>query len=347
MIGLALAGGGVKGSYQVGAFYAFKKCHIKFDGIVGTSIGSFNGAMIAAHKEKELLDFWQNVDSGKLLNMNPEWVNKINEEKFDKKFWRLSFQEMKRFLNNKGISITSLQKLLESYHLEEALQKSSIEFGLSTYRFKDHKPLDILFKEMKAGSLNNYIMSSCYLPIFKREKLEDDSYYFDGGIYNYAPYNMLLKKDYEKVYSVELKAIGIKQIPLDTSKVVVISPSRRLSSMISVNPQAIRNNIQIGYYDTLKVLKEYDGYKYIFKKKSDSYFTKLNKNIKKDEYRLIKSFLGAKNDKEMVIKAVEYLMKSIDMTYFKVYRLSKLIRRFRKMENDSIVKKYLTHLNIL
>ena len=30
MVGLALAGGGVKGSYQIGAYMAFKKCHIKF-----------------------------------------------------------------------------------------------------------------------------------------------------------------------------------------------------------------------------------------------------------------------------------------------------------------------------
>lgn len=347
MIGLALAGGGVKGSYQIGAYYAFKKCHIKFDGIVGTSIGAFNGAMIAAHKEKELLAFWQNADSGKLLNMDPKWVEKIKEEKFDFDFWQLSFKEMKRFLTNKGISIDNLQDFLESYHLEEALKKSNIEFGLSTYRFKDHKPLDIFFSGMRPGSVNNYIMSSCYLPIFKREKLEDDSYYFDGGIYNYAPYNMLLKKEYDKVYSIELKAIGIKQIPLDTSKVIIISPSRRLSSMISINEKAIRENIAIGYYDTLKVLKNYDGYKFIFKKKDSHFFNKLNSNIKKDEYRLIKSFLGAKSDKEMIIKATEYLMKKSNMTYYKVYSLPKMIRHLRKREDDSIMSKYLRHLNLL
>ena len=29
MIGLALSGGSVRGSYEVGAYFAFKKCHIK------------------------------------------------------------------------------------------------------------------------------------------------------------------------------------------------------------------------------------------------------------------------------------------------------------------------------
>ena len=66
MIGLALSGGGTRGSYQAGAFMAFKKCHIKFNGYVGTSIGSFNAAMLAAGKEKELKKFWENVNIGKL-----------------------------------------------------------------------------------------------------------------------------------------------------------------------------------------------------------------------------------------------------------------------------------------
>ena len=42
MIGLALAGGGVRGAYQIGVYLALKKSHIKIDGFVGTSIGAFN-----------------------------------------------------------------------------------------------------------------------------------------------------------------------------------------------------------------------------------------------------------------------------------------------------------------
>ena len=61
MTGLVLAGGGVKGSYQVGAYLAFKKCGIKINGVVGTSIGSFNAALIASGMEKELYEFWKNA----------------------------------------------------------------------------------------------------------------------------------------------------------------------------------------------------------------------------------------------------------------------------------------------
>ena len=46
--GLVLGGGGAKGSYQMGAWKAFRELDLSFDLIVGTSIGALNGALMAA-----------------------------------------------------------------------------------------------------------------------------------------------------------------------------------------------------------------------------------------------------------------------------------------------------------
>ena len=78
MKGLVLEGGGVKGSYQVGAFYAFRDSKVKLDGFVGTSIGSFNAAMLASNKSSELLDFWYNVNPGELLGFDKKFIDAIN-----------------------------------------------------------------------------------------------------------------------------------------------------------------------------------------------------------------------------------------------------------------------------
>ena len=69
MVGLVLEGGGVRGSYQIGAFIALYDSGIKPDGFVGTSMGSFNAAMLASGKHFELLDFWENVDVAKIFNI--------------------------------------------------------------------------------------------------------------------------------------------------------------------------------------------------------------------------------------------------------------------------------------
>ena len=45
MVGLALAGGGARGAYQMGVYLALKKCHIKIDGFVNLPLQAFNMAV--------------------------------------------------------------------------------------------------------------------------------------------------------------------------------------------------------------------------------------------------------------------------------------------------------------
>ena len=52
---------------------------------------------------------------------------------------------------------------------------------------------------MQKDKIKDYILASCYLPIFKKEKLIDDNYYLDGGFYDIGPVSMLLNKGYNKI----------------------------------------------------------------------------------------------------------------------------------------------------
>lgn len=344
MIGLALSGGGVKGSYQIGAYLALKKCKIKFDGITGTSIGAFNGAVLACGMEEELLAFWQNVDVGVLLGFDEKYVKKVKMNEKDLEYFLLKLDNLIDILNNKGVSIEGLQRVLLDFNLEDKLRKSKIDFGLSTLRMKDIMPLNLFIDDIPKGSLNNYIIASCYLPIFKREKLEDDSYFFDGGIHNYCPVNMLLDKGYKKVYAIDLKAIGISEIVKDHKKVIYIKPSRKLSSMISLEKDEILENIQMGYYDTLKVLKKYDGNNYVFKKKSQLYYKIITSRVSAKTLAMAEGFLGECNKKELVIRALEYLLEKDKETYYNIYNIGKLIQKYQKSDNKSIAARFLKEL---
>ena len=63
MRGLALEGGGAKGAYHLGALKALYEAGYAFDGVVGTSIGALNGAIIVQDggSLETLQKLWDNV----------------------------------------------------------------------------------------------------------------------------------------------------------------------------------------------------------------------------------------------------------------------------------------------
>lgn len=329
MTGLVLAGGGVKGAYQVGAFLAFKKCKIKLDGIVGTSIGSFNAAMMVSGKEAELYEFWQNVDVGALLNFNSKYTDSVNNKDLFKELI-YGIEEMTLIVKNKGIDNSNLKNILDDMIDEDEIRKSHMDYGLVTVRANDLKPLYLFKEDMKEGKIPEYILASCNLPVFKMSKLIDEKYYIDGGFYDNKPVNMLLNKGYDKVYVVEVQGIGLSKKVKDKSKVITISPSRFLGSMLSVNKKKIRENIKLGYYDTLKVLKNYDGYNFIFQKHGMLLYNMLARKVDSDLYKKVKKYFKAKDNKELILKALEYIMIKEDATYFNVYKVLKEIKYVKK-----------------
>ena len=152
MIGLALAGGGVKGSYEAGAYNALKKCHVHFDGVTGTSIGAFNAAMIAAKKDKELTDFWFNVNVASILGINNNSNNKIVSSL--------------KVIFNRGFEVDGLEKVLKEYDVEKSVRKSNIDFGLCTFKINNQEAIELFKKQISDGKLEEYIIASCFLPIF-------------------------------------------------------------------------------------------------------------------------------------------------------------------------------------
>ncbi len=346
MNGLVLAGGGVKGSYQIGAYLAFKSCGIKIDGVVGTSIGSFNAALIVSGMEKELYEFWKNVDVGALLNFDSKYIKSVNDEN---KFKELIYgiEELTIIVKNKGIDNNNLRNILDSMIDEDKIRKSKMDYGLVTVRVNDLKPLYLFKEDMKKGKIPEYILASCNLPVFKVQKLIDDKYYIDGGFYDNNPINMLIDKGYKKIYSIEVQGIGFAKKIKDKSKVVRIIPSRFLGSTLNVNKSKINENIKIGYYDTLKVLKKYDGYNFIFKNSRNLLYNTLIRQIDKDLLNKVKKYFNAKDNKEIILKSLEYVMVKEDMTYFKVYSVLSLIKEIKKINKKHFVYEFIKNLKVL
>lgn len=346
MNGLALEGGGVRGSYQAGAYIAFLECGIKIDGVCGTSIGALNGAVIASGKGADLPKIWRNSNMGEIFGFTSEYVEAIKKNKIDLKYFKLLIKNILNIIINKGIELNGVKELIDQNLDIDTLLNSDIDFGLVTVRLKDLKPIYLFKKDMEKDKIKDYIIASCYLPIFKMEKLIDDNYYLDGGFYDVGPVNMLLEKGYKKVYLIKIHGIGIRRKYDNNADVVVIEPKRSLGGVLDLDPKRINENIKMGYYDALRVLKNLDGDNYVFKVKEKKYFNWLNRKVPKYEYRRVKHFLNGTNIKDTTIKALEYIMKKEEFNYYEIYNVKKVIKKIKKeyKKKDHFVYNYIKDL---
>lgn len=347
MIGLALEGGGAKGSYQAGAYMALKKCHVKIRAVVGTSIGSLNGALIASHEEKKMLELWRDVSMQELLGIDENKAMDILENGLSFKNIKWSFQELYKIFKNKGLDISNYRALVRNSVNENKLRSSNIKYGLTTMKAENMEPLEVYLDDIPEGKLHDYIVASSYLPIFKKEKLVDDSYYLDGGLHNLCPTNMLENMGCDIIYTINIRGIGIrKKNDTSTAEIIEIKPKNNLGSMLIFNQKSNETNITYGYYDTLKILNKIDGEDYYFKKRPNWYYRRLNHRIDDKLYIVVQALLNSKDGKDTVIKALEYVLKQKEESDLKVYRQRDIIKSIKKTDSDNLVYIYVKNLTL-
>ena len=63
---VVLSGGGTKGAYELGVWQALRELGLDYQIVTGTSIGSINGAMMAAGDYEKCDAMWRNMSMGDL-----------------------------------------------------------------------------------------------------------------------------------------------------------------------------------------------------------------------------------------------------------------------------------------
>ena len=346
MKALVLEGGGTKGSYEVGAYQALVECGYKFDCVIGASIGAFNGAMIVSGKLKELKQFWEEVNVGSILGLSDSTIEAINDKRINLDM----LKDVVDIIKNKGIDLDKLISLLNELVDEDKVRHSKMNFGLVTVKRKNMEPVEIFIKDIPKDKLSEYINASCYLPGFKKIKLIDDEYYFDGGFHDVCPVNMALNAGYNDIVAIRVKGIGVfKKVESDTANILYLEPSRNLGSILCVNQDQMVENIKMGYYDTMRVLKNLDGYCFTFNKKPLRFYKFIMRKIPNMEYRRVKAYFNTTNEKDTIIKAIEYVLEKEYENYYETRDVKKTIRYIKKhfSYNDHFIYDFVCHLRFI
>jgi NTE family protein len=285
MRGIAFEGGGARGAYQVGVWKAFDELGMQFDGITGTSVGAINGALMIQGDLDKALTMWSEIDPAQIFASE-----NIQEEKpglLDRLPGNLAgfMRIFHSSIQSKGIDITPLKELLHEHISEERIRASGKDFGLVTVSVSDMTPKEVFLDEIPPGQLVDYIIASSSLPVFQSQRVEGKRY-LDGAFYDRLPINMLLKKGYDEVIAVSIGGLGVRRRTRKTKAAITyIEPAESLGNVLEFDTERIRYNIQLGYYDTLRVMKGYRGQQYyVDLSLPDDYFVSLYSRLPEAAY---------------------------------------------------------------
>lgn len=175
---LVLPGGGAKGSVQFGMIKEYIKEFGYPSVVIGTSVGTLNGALVAARQVDDLEKIWLSIKSGRDV-YKPRFIN--------------DFLSKLIFAFSSSIYTTEpLDMLIERFLDIQKLRKSDIGFYACVWNATRNKGQVI---RKSAPYILDAIKASARIPIVFPETKISGEYYFDGGVTDNVPVKFCFTKN--------------------------------------------------------------------------------------------------------------------------------------------------------
>ncbi|PRY83842.1 patatin-like phospholipase family protein [Alkalibacterium olivapovliticus] len=261
---LVFGGGGSKGSYEIGVWKALDELEYKPDIVTGTSVGALNGALFILGNVAEAEKMWKQIETGNVLDIK----GPLNIRSF-KDYRRTLTGFLIKIIREKGISSKPLEDMVNSFvDNEKKIRESGIEFGLSVTNLKTMAVEYFFLDDIEEGKLNDYLLASASAYPAIQKKMIDGVPYVDGGYRNQIPINMALDKKPDQVIVVDIHGPGLLKYDnrFEECDSLWIRTKWPLGDMLLFDTHRTEVNIQLGYYETLKlaVPEKYAGVWYTF-----------------------------------------------------------------------------------
>ena len=242
-IGLALGGGGARGSYQIGVLKALHDEGILKNilNISGTSIGAINTLMVMSNLTFEkMIELWERIDNAEIYGQG------LDRYKLDKQ-GLFSLQELYEKLS-KEISLSEIRaSKIQGYATASKIHKGSRIEQLLIYRM-----------EKEVFHLNDYkdphraVLASASIPVLFGSVDIDDDKYVDGGAKDNCPIEPLLNQGCDVIIAVPIDGYFRPNHYEKENILLVNIESKRLFSFIPYDildfkPDAVRNKVEYGY----------------------------------------------------------------------------------------------------
>ena len=246
---LILGGGGVKGAFQVGVVKSLIEQGIKWDLIIGVSVGAITGSYLAMYSKEELIDG--------ITKLEDFWRTKIRNDTIYKPrgpgFWKYAIAFFTKSVN----STEPLRQLIDENWDFNKLRKSNVDFILGTTSL-----LTGIYKNVNKyhDGMTDWIMASSAFPIlFPSIKIANEEY-IDGGLRNNVPINDALQFQVDHIDVILCEPYGDHAKTLKKNKNlidVIIRTTEILSDAVFLNDLkeiCYHNNMSIDVFSPLNYL---------------------------------------------------------------------------------------------
>ncbi|MEF3693031.1 MAG: patatin-like phospholipase family protein [Acholeplasmataceae bacterium] len=242
-IGLALGGGGARGSYQIGIVKALHEIGLlkQITHVSGTSIGAINTLMVMAdYSYDRMIDVWQKIKNQDIYGAGPDRlkIDKLGLFSLQDVFIKLS-QEVK------------LSEIRESkmkgFATVAKIHKESLIDQVLLHRMKKE-----VFNLNETKDPHRAVLASASIPlIFGSTKIGDDSYVDGGAVDNY-PIQPLIDAGCNIIFVVPLDHLFSSKKFADQNILLINLETHLLFKTISAdildfNPEMVKDNAEYGY----------------------------------------------------------------------------------------------------
>ena len=263
-LGIVFAGGGGKGSYQIGVWRGLKLLGLedKVSAISGTSIGALNGVLFLQKDYDIGEEVWLNSSQEKMLPIDDRIIArnmlylKISERKKDEVLkWAST-------LRNEGdvISKQGLIEIIDKGLNYEKIKSSNTPMYICCTEMPDMNAKYFKINDYDEKEMKNILCATTALPmVFGSEEIEEQIY-MDGGLVDNVP----IKPVYDSGCDIIIVIYFNKEERVDRSlfpnaKIIEILPSKNMGGWIvgtlDFSRQTSLERILEGYKDVLRLFK--------------------------------------------------------------------------------------------
>lgn len=264
-IGIALAGGGARGAYQIGVWKALKEKGLEpsLHAFSGASVGSVNAIFFAMGDYELAYQLWSMLERDTLFLA-------------DKHMFSRFFKERWRFFT-KGIYDTSnFEKLIDEHVNTRPIKSKEVYIATTAiggmrkkffrmlkvnyrYHFEKNRKNLVFHNVSKLSKkrIKKLLLASCAIPVVFRPVEYEGETYYDGGILNNVPFVPLQDTACDKILIIDLFRVNFHR-KKDTSdeNIAAIFPSRSLGGILDFSPKKIQKRIDLGYKDGIRFIEE-------------------------------------------------------------------------------------------